>query len=351
MARRKRMTAEERDRRRRMKWWHEAKFGMFIHWGLYSVLGRHEWAMEIEGIPVAEYEGLADEFKPKRGFAETWAKLAKQAGMKYMVLTSKHHDGFCLFDTEFTDYCAPKQAAGRDLCAEYVEAARAEGTKEELDEKNREIEELTARLTEATEREAARKREEERASKREQARREMAAFALDQARALYREAQFDEARGWLKRALEQDPTNVEARQLLARLGDTLGDRERLIRDVLDILVTRHRDRKAAKCFFRKVLKHQGRPPLHSSPTSCAAIRRRIGRSSHPSHIEPGSTRTTELKSPTSTPGSRNAKCVASNHRHKFNDFSRSTGRFTTCSEWDVIISRRTSIASSGKTWP
>ncbi len=127
MARSKRMSADERDRRRRMKWWHEAKFGMFIHWGLYSVLGRHEWAMEIEGTPVAEYELLADKFKPKPGFAETWAKLAKQAGMKYMVLTSKHHDGYCLFDTEFTDYCAPKQAAGRDLCAEYVEAARAEG--------------------------------------------------------------------------------------------------------------------------------------------------------------------------------------------------------------------------------
>jgi alpha-L-fucosidase len=121
------MSAEERDRRRRMAWWHEAKFGMFIHWGLYSVLGRHEWAMETEGIPVAEYEQLADRFKPKRGFAREWAKLAKRAGMKYMVLTSKHHEGFCLFDSKLTDYSAPKQAAGRDLCAEYVEAARAEG--------------------------------------------------------------------------------------------------------------------------------------------------------------------------------------------------------------------------------
>jgi len=121
------MSAEERDRRRRMEWWHEAKFGMFIHWGLYSVLGRHEWAMETEGIPVAEYEQLAGRFRPKRGFAQEWAKLAKRAGMKYMVLTSKHHDGFCLFDTKLTDYCAPKRAAGRDLCAEYLEAARAEG--------------------------------------------------------------------------------------------------------------------------------------------------------------------------------------------------------------------------------
>lgn len=127
MAPRKRMSAEERDRRRRMQWWHEAKFGMFIHWGLYSVLGRHEWAMEIEGIPVPEYERLADQFKPKRDCARQWAKLAKRAGMKYMVLTTKHHDGFCLFNTELTDYCAPKRACGRDLVAEYVAAARAEG--------------------------------------------------------------------------------------------------------------------------------------------------------------------------------------------------------------------------------
>ena len=115
------------DRERRMKWWHEAKFGMFIHWGLYSILGRHEWVMEMEGIPAQEYEKLAKQFVPKPGFAREWARLAKQAGQKYMVLTTKHHEGFCLFDTKTTNYCAPKQAAGRDLVREYVEAARAEG--------------------------------------------------------------------------------------------------------------------------------------------------------------------------------------------------------------------------------
>jgi alpha-L-fucosidase len=115
------------DRPRRMKWWHDAKFGMFIHWGLYSVLGRHEWVMENEGIPVAEYEQLARQFKPVPNAARAWARLAKQAGMKYMVMTTKHHEGFCLFDSKLTDYCAPKQAAGRDLVREYVEAARAEG--------------------------------------------------------------------------------------------------------------------------------------------------------------------------------------------------------------------------------
>ena len=120
-------TSTEEDRVRRMKWWHEAKFGMFIHWGLYSVLGRHEWAMEQEGIPVAEYEQLATRFKPKPAPARDWARLAKHAGMKYMVMTTKHHEGFCHFDTKTTKYCAPKQAAGRDLVKEYVDAARAEG--------------------------------------------------------------------------------------------------------------------------------------------------------------------------------------------------------------------------------
>lgn len=115
------------DRERRMKWWHEARFGMFIHWGIYSVRGRAEWAMESEGIPTREYEQLARQFRPKPHAARAWAKLARQAGMKYMVMTSKHHDGFCLFNTSTTDYCAPKQAAGRDLVSEFLEAAHAEG--------------------------------------------------------------------------------------------------------------------------------------------------------------------------------------------------------------------------------
>src|SRR5713101_484731 len=119
--------AQEADRARRMQWWHEARFGMFIHFGLYSVLGRHEWVMENEGIPVAEYEQLAKRFQPKPNAARAWAKLAKQAGQKYMVMTSKHHEGFCNFDTKLTNYCAPKQGPGRDLLREYVEAARAEG--------------------------------------------------------------------------------------------------------------------------------------------------------------------------------------------------------------------------------
>src|SRR5690349_5026361 len=85
------------DRAERMQWWHAARFGMFIHWGLYSVLGRHEWAMENEGIPVAEYEKLAGQFTPKPNAARDWARLAKSAGQRYMVMTTKHHEGFCLF--------------------------------------------------------------------------------------------------------------------------------------------------------------------------------------------------------------------------------------------------------------
>ncbi len=120
-------TQQNADRLNRMRWWREAGFGMFIHWGLYSVLGRHEWVMENEGAPVAEYALLAKQFNPKPNAAREWAKLARRAGQKYMVMTTKHHEGFCMFDTRTTGFCATKQAAGRDLVKEYVDAARAEG--------------------------------------------------------------------------------------------------------------------------------------------------------------------------------------------------------------------------------
>jgi len=116
------------DRERRMRWWHDARFGMFIHWGLYSTIGRHEWVMENEGWPVADYEQHAKIFKPVPNAAQAWAKLAKAAGQKYMVMTTKHHEGFCNFDaSKYTNYCAPKQGPGRDLVEEYVAAARAKG--------------------------------------------------------------------------------------------------------------------------------------------------------------------------------------------------------------------------------
>jgi len=114
-------------RTKRLQWWHEARFGMFIHFGVYSSIQRHEWAMETEAIPYSEYVAHAKDFKPSRGSARAWAKLAKAAGMKYMVLTTKHHEGFCNWDTKLTDYNAIKKGPGFDIVREYVQAAREEG--------------------------------------------------------------------------------------------------------------------------------------------------------------------------------------------------------------------------------
>jgi alpha-L-fucosidase len=119
----------EATRAERLRWWQETRFGMFVHWGLYSQLGRHEWVMNRERIPLAEYEPLADSWHPKERPAREWARLAKQAGMKYMVMTTKHHEGFCLWDTQQTDYNAVKHGPKRDLVREYVEACREFGLK------------------------------------------------------------------------------------------------------------------------------------------------------------------------------------------------------------------------------
>jgi alpha-L-fucosidase len=118
-----------RTRDKRMKWWSEARYGMFVHWGLYAFLERNEWVQAIECIPVKEYEKLAQKFKPKPNAAREWAKLARDSGMKYMVMTTKHHEGFCLWDTEQTDYNAVKTGCGRDLVREYVDACREFGLK------------------------------------------------------------------------------------------------------------------------------------------------------------------------------------------------------------------------------
>lgn len=113
----------------RLKWFHEARFGMFIHWGLYSLLGRGEWVMFQERIRRDDYAKLADRFNPKKFDADAWAGLAAEAGMKYMVLTTRHHDGFCLFDSQVSDFTSVKTRAKRDFVAEYVEAARKAGLK------------------------------------------------------------------------------------------------------------------------------------------------------------------------------------------------------------------------------
>jgi len=87
------MTEAEQDRQRRMAWFRAARFGMFVHWGLYAQIGRHEWAMNRERIPVEEYEKLADTFRPLPHPARAWAELARETGMRYMVMTTKHHEG------------------------------------------------------------------------------------------------------------------------------------------------------------------------------------------------------------------------------------------------------------------
>jgi len=121
------LKAAEQTRARRMEWWHQARFGMFVHWGLYAQLGRHEWVMNRERIPISEYEKLAGTWKPKPRPARDWARLAKAAGMKYMVMTTKHHEGFLLWDSKLSSYNAAQQGPGRDLVREYVEACREFG--------------------------------------------------------------------------------------------------------------------------------------------------------------------------------------------------------------------------------
>ncbi len=113
----------------RMKWFHQARFGMFIHWGLYSLTGRGEWTMFLERCSTREYAKLADKFKPSKFDANEWARIAVEAGMKYVVLTTRHHDGYCLWDSKTTDFTSVKQAARRDFVAEYVKACRKAGLK------------------------------------------------------------------------------------------------------------------------------------------------------------------------------------------------------------------------------
>ncbi len=113
----------------RMDWWRNARFGMFVHYGLYAHYGRNEWVQTLENIPIAEYEKTADAFAPRPGCPREWAQLAAEAGMKYMVLTTKHHEGFCLWDTKMTDFNSVQRGPGRDIVAEYVEACREFGLK------------------------------------------------------------------------------------------------------------------------------------------------------------------------------------------------------------------------------
>lgn len=110
-------------------WFTHDRFGMFIHFGLYAMPARHEWIKNFECIPEEKYDLYFKHFNPDLFDARDWARRAKEAGMKYAVLTSKHHEGFCLFDSQYTDYKITNTPFGRDLVREYVEAFRAEGLK------------------------------------------------------------------------------------------------------------------------------------------------------------------------------------------------------------------------------
>jgi alpha-L-fucosidase len=110
-------------------WFVHDRFGLFVHWGIYSLPARHEWVKSREQIADADYQRYFEHFDPDLYDPVRWARAAKAAGMKYAVITSKHHDGFCLFDSQLTDYKAPNTPARRDLLRPFVEAFRAEGLK------------------------------------------------------------------------------------------------------------------------------------------------------------------------------------------------------------------------------
>ena len=132
-------TARELTDDERMAWWREARFGMFIHWGLYAVPagewngkpvgGIGEWIMNRGKIPLADYSKLVDQFNPVKYDAAEWVRIAKDAGMKYIVITSKHHDGFCLWDSKHTEYDIASTPYGKDLLKPLAEECRKQGLK------------------------------------------------------------------------------------------------------------------------------------------------------------------------------------------------------------------------------
>jgi len=109
------------------KWWVHDRFGMFIHWGLYTLPARHEWVKNRERITDEEYQKYFDHFNPDLYDPQAWARAAKEAGMKYFVITTKHHEGFCLWDSKYTDYKVTNTPYGKDLLRPMVEGFREEG--------------------------------------------------------------------------------------------------------------------------------------------------------------------------------------------------------------------------------
>ncbi|MCB0745595.1 MAG: alpha-L-fucosidase, partial [Ignavibacteriae bacterium] len=134
------LNESKEDKQKRMEWWTDAKFGMFIHWGAYSVPagwyenemvpGASEWIMDAAKIPVDVYEQFPKQFNPTEYDPYKWVKIAKQAGMKYIVITSKHHDGFCNWDSKVSNYDVVDFAPyKKDILKPLAEACRKEGIK------------------------------------------------------------------------------------------------------------------------------------------------------------------------------------------------------------------------------
>jgi len=111
------------------KWFQHDRFGMFIHWGLYSLAARHEWIKSREKMTTEQYQKYFDHFNPDLFDPKAWAKAAANAGMKYFIITTKHHEGFCLWDTEYTDYKITNTPYGKDVLRPMIEAFREEGLK------------------------------------------------------------------------------------------------------------------------------------------------------------------------------------------------------------------------------
>src|SRR4029434_603617 len=104
-----------------LKWFQDARFGMFIHWGLYSILARGEWVMHNEKIPVSEYEPLVQQFNPVKFNADEWVSVAADAVQRYIVITSRHHDGFSMYDTALSDYKVTRTPFQRDPILELAD--------------------------------------------------------------------------------------------------------------------------------------------------------------------------------------------------------------------------------------
>ena len=130
-------TAAVQEPSSRMAWWQDARFGMFIHWGIYSVpagewngkTGYGEWIRNSAEIPLDDYDQFRTRFNPVKFDADAWVKMARDAGMKYIVITSKHHDGFCMFDTKQTDFNIMNTPFRRDPMKNLAAACKKYGLK------------------------------------------------------------------------------------------------------------------------------------------------------------------------------------------------------------------------------